>query len=86
MSEKDEHLSFPTDPEDFGADDRISFSKLDSKFIAVQSDGAEFEFDHREMKWVAIDEDKDALRVEDDLDSAIYKKRKAESSFPEVSR
>jgi len=82
MSEEDEHLSFPTNPEDFGADDRISFSKLDGKFVAVQSDGAEFEFDHHEKKWIAIDEE--TLRVEDDLDTA--QKRKAESSFPEVSR
>ncbi|OAA73526.1 Nucleotide-binding, alpha-beta plait [Cordyceps fumosorosea ARSEF 2679] len=36
---------FPTEVQEFDGDDRISFSKLDSKFIAVRDDGAEFEFD-----------------------------------------
>ncbi|KLU84205.1 splicing factor U2AF-associated protein 2 [Magnaporthiopsis poae ATCC 64411] len=40
-----EFWSFPTNPAEFDADDRISFSKLDNKYIAVQEDGAEYEWD-----------------------------------------
>ncbi|KAF4123380.1 HIV Tat-specific factor 1 [Geosmithia morbida] len=45
-------LPFPTDVTEFDADDRISFSKLDGKFLAVLDDGAEFEFDHDQKRWV----------------------------------
>ena len=31
-------LSFPVNPDEFDSDDRISFSKLDNKYIAVQDD------------------------------------------------
>lgn len=44
--------SFPTNPEDFDADDRISFSKLDSKFLLETDDGQEFEFDDALKRWV----------------------------------
>ncbi|KAL9010557.1 MAG: hypothetical protein Q9173_004514, partial [Seirophora scorigena] len=44
--------NFPTNPEDFDADDRISFSKLDSKFILETDDGQEFEFDDALKRWV----------------------------------
>ncbi|KAI4248130.1 MAG: hypothetical protein L6R40_001219 [Gallowayella cf. fulva] len=44
--------SFPTNPEDFDADDRISFSKLDNKFILEADDGQEFEFDDALKRWV----------------------------------
>ncbi|KAL8873174.1 MAG: hypothetical protein Q9174_001310 [Haloplaca sp. 1 TL-2023] len=43
---------FPTNPEDFDADDRISFSKLDNKFILEADDGQEFEFDDALKRWV----------------------------------
>ena len=43
---------FPTNPEDFDADDRISFSKLDNKFILESDDGQEFEFDDALKRWV----------------------------------
>ncbi|KAM7193547.1 hypothetical protein V8F33_007774 [Rhypophila sp. PSN 637] len=46
-----EFMSFPTDPQDFNTDDRISFSKTDKKFIAVQEDGQEYEFDHQLGRW-----------------------------------
>lgn len=50
--------SFPTDPSEFDSDDRISFSKLDNKFIAVSDDGNEFEFDAQLRRWIpAIDEE-----------------------------
>ncbi|KAI4204054.1 MAG: hypothetical protein LQ350_001447 [Teloschistes chrysophthalmus] len=44
--------SFPTNAEDFDADDRISFSKLDNKFILEADDGQEFEFDNALKRWV----------------------------------
>ena len=47
--------TFPTDVQEFDADDRISFSKLDNKFIAVHDDGSEFEFDVDAKQWVPID-------------------------------
>lgn len=59
-----EVFTFPTDPTAFENDDRISFSKLDSKYIAVQSDGTEFEFDHDLKRWIPLadeDEEEEAL-------------------------
>lgn len=60
-----ESLTFPTDPAQFENDDRISFSKLDNKYIAVQeSDGTEFEFDAELKRWIPLadeDEDEEAL-------------------------
>ncbi|ATY61972.1 nuclear mRNA splicing factor-associated protein, putative [Cordyceps militaris CM01] len=47
---------FPTDVQEFDGDDRISYSKLDSKFIAVRDDGAEFEFDADRRAWQPIEE------------------------------
>lgn len=45
---------FPTNPEEFDSDDRISFSKLDNKFLLVQEDGSEFEFDDGIKRWVSV--------------------------------
>lgn len=52
-------VPLPTDEQDFGTDERISFSKLDNKFIAVQDDGTELEFDAELKQWVpaALDDD-----------------------------
>lgn len=47
---------FPTDVQEFDGDDRISFSKLDGKFIAVRGDGTEFEFDADRRAWQPSDE------------------------------
>ena len=49
-----EYWTFPTDPEEFDKDDRISFSKLDNKYIAVQDDGTEYEFDTGLKRWLPI--------------------------------
>lgn len=43
---------FPRDPEDFDRDPRISFSKLDNKFILETEDGQEFEYDTALKRWV----------------------------------
>jgi hypothetical protein len=48
---------FPTDEREFDGDDRISFSKLDNKFIAVHDDGTEYEFDNNTRGWHPIDEE-----------------------------
>ncbi|KAI2614602.1 uncharacterized protein GGS25DRAFT_472415 [Hypoxylon fragiforme] len=47
-------LSFPTDPQEFEQDERISFSKLDNKYIAVQDDGSEFEWDSQLKRWIPV--------------------------------
>lgn len=46
--------SFPIDPADFDADDRVSYSKLDNKFLLVQEDGTEFEFDDAIKRWIPV--------------------------------
>ncbi|RFU36030.1 hypothetical protein B7463_g373, partial [Scytalidium lignicola] len=81
------HFPFPTDPEEFDSDERISFSKLDNKFLLVQEDGAEFEFDNTLKRWVPVldesllEEQQKAYRV-DGVDEEVVepksKKRKKE--------
>ncbi|CCF41897.1 splicing factor u2af-associated protein 2 [Colletotrichum higginsianum] len=41
----------PTSVDDFGTDERISFSKLDNKYLAVLDDGTELEFDPATSTW-----------------------------------
>ncbi|KAL6873158.1 hypothetical protein J3F83DRAFT_760154 [Trichoderma novae-zelandiae] len=77
-------VPFPTDVREFDSDERISFSKLDNKFIAVHDDGTEFEFDAELKKWVPTEEEP----LEDEVndlreysrtpadDDALHKKRK----------
>lgn len=57
---------FPVDVREFDSDDRISFSRLDNKFIAVHDDGTEFEFDAEAKRWVLADEEPIDNVVEDD--------------------
>ncbi|AEO53410.1 hypothetical protein MYCTH_2294700 [Thermothelomyces thermophilus ATCC 42464] len=49
-----EYWTFPTNPEEFDQDERISYSKLDNKYIAVQDDGTEYEFDEGLRRWIPI--------------------------------
>lgn len=46
--------SFPQFSEDFDADPRISFSKLDGKFVLEADDGQEYEFDDALKRWVPV--------------------------------
>lgn len=46
--------AFPINPEEFDSDDRISFSKLDNKFLLVQEDGTEYEFDDAIKRWIPV--------------------------------
>ncbi|KAJ9389606.1 hypothetical protein DTO063F5_2099 [Paecilomyces variotii] len=48
---------FPRDPEEFDSDPRISFSKLDNKFILETEDGQEFEYDTALKRWVQTVDD-----------------------------
>jgi HIV Tat-specific factor 1 len=48
---------FPVEVQEFDSDDRISFSRLDQKFIAVHDDGSEFEFEFETKKWIPIEDD-----------------------------
>ncbi|EED24151.1 nuclear mRNA splicing factor-associated protein, putative [Talaromyces stipitatus ATCC 10500] len=48
---------FPTDPADFDSDPRISFSKLDNKFILETEDGQEYEYDTALKRWVQTIDD-----------------------------
>ncbi|EAQ93398.1 hypothetical protein CHGG_01633 [Chaetomium globosum CBS 148.51] len=54
MAEEAEYWSFPTNLEEFDQDERISYSKLDNKYIAVQDDGTEFEFDQGLKRWIPM--------------------------------
>ena len=97
MSAEAEIWTFPTNPEEFDHDDRISFSKLDNKYIAVQDDGAEFEFDSDLKRWAPIvdealiQEHQSGYGVPDDADSSRpgpgqgKKRKKDESNDREVS-
>jgi len=53
-SEPPPGLPFPTDAQEFDADERISFSRLDNKFIGVLDDGSEFEWDAQLKRWIPI--------------------------------
>ena len=57
MSAEAEIWTFPTNPDEFDSDERISLSKLDNKYIAVQDDGSEFEFDSELKRWVPTADD-----------------------------
>ncbi|OJD37763.1 nuclear mrna splicing factor-associated protein [Diplodia corticola] len=49
---------FPRNREDFDADERISWSKPDNKFILEEANGNEWEFDDRLKRWVpTVDKD-----------------------------
>lgn len=46
--------SFPQNPEEFDADSRVSFSKLDNKFILEVDDEHEYEYDDALKRWVPV--------------------------------
>ncbi|RHZ69679.1 hypothetical protein CDV55_108065 [Aspergillus turcosus] len=50
--------NLPQDPAEFDSDPRISFSKLDNKFILETEDGQEFEYDTVFKRWIpTVDDD-----------------------------
>lgn len=46
--------NFPQNPEEFDADPRVSFSKLDNKFILEIDEDHEFEYDDALKRWVPV--------------------------------
>lgn len=42
---------FPKDIADFDNDERVSFSRLDGKYILVDDDGEEWEYSEATGKW-----------------------------------
>ena len=46
--------SFPRTPEEFDADPRVSFSRLDGKFILELDEEHEFEYDDALKRWVPV--------------------------------
>ena len=53
MTDPDAALNnFPQDPSDFDSDPRISFSKLDDKYILETDDGNEFEWNSVLKRWI----------------------------------
>ncbi|KAL2872008.1 U2 snRNP complex subunit CUS2 [Aspergillus lucknowensis] len=50
--------NFPQDPSEFDSDPRVSFSKLDNKFILETEDGQEYSYDTILRRWIpTVDED-----------------------------
>ena len=45
-------MGFPQSPSEFESDPRISFSKLDNKFILETDEGAEYEYDNVLKRWI----------------------------------
>lgn len=45
-------LDFPLSPSAFDADDRISYSKPDQKFILETAAGTEYEWDSALKRWI----------------------------------
>jgi len=45
-------MGFPQSPSEFDSDPRISFSKLDNKFILETDEGAEYEYDNVLKRWI----------------------------------
>ncbi|KAL4790190.1 hypothetical protein BDV19DRAFT_372732 [Aspergillus venezuelensis] len=76
--------NFPQDPADFDSDPRISFSKLDDKFILETDDGQEYSFDNILKRWIpTVDDDllrqqQEAYKVEgvDEDEQATVQKQK----------
>lgn len=53
---------FPTNPEEFDADDRISFSKVSETFILETEDGREFQWDKALSRWTETIDDEHLAR------------------------
>lgn len=51
-AEESSLTQFPRDPTEFDSDPRISFSKLDNKFILETEDGQEYEYDTALKRWI----------------------------------
>ncbi|KAI9765266.1 MAG: hypothetical protein M1840_007465 [Geoglossum simile] len=55
LSEQDEpRAAFPKSVEEFEHDPRVSFSRLDEKWILEAEDGSEFEYDDALRRWIPV--------------------------------
>ncbi|WEW55831.1 hypothetical protein PRK78_001264 [Emydomyces testavorans] len=76
--------SFPLDPTEFDSDPRISFSKLDDKFILETEDGEEYLYDTILKRWVhslddsLVEQQREAYKVEgvDENEPAVKQQKK----------
>ncbi|EER27980.1 hypothetical protein D8B26_005893 [Coccidioides posadasii str. Silveira] len=76
--------SFPTDPSQFDSDPRISFSKLDNKFILETEDGEEYSYDTVLKRWIPwlddslVEQQREAYKVKgvDENEPAVKQQRK----------
>ncbi|KAK2760713.1 hypothetical protein FQN54_001948 [Arachnomyces sp. PD_36] len=81
--------SFPRSPSQFDTDPRISFSKLDDKYILETEDGAEFEYDAALKRWVAslddalLEQQREAYKVQgvDENEPAVQQKKKKRKQY-----
>ncbi|KAL2006120.1 hypothetical protein VTN00DRAFT_9774 [Thermoascus crustaceus] len=90
--------SFPQDPAEFDSDPRISFSKLDNKFILETEDGQEFEYDTALKRWIPtvddalLEQQRQAYKVEGVDENEVItkqqlkKKRKQQASAEEENQ
>lgn len=46
------HVIFPSKVEDFEADARVSFSKLEGKWILEEDNGSEWAYDDQLRRWI----------------------------------
>ncbi|ETI21760.1 hypothetical protein G647_05829 [Cladophialophora carrionii CBS 160.54] len=76
---------FPQDPADFDADPRVSWSRLDNKFILETEEGNEFEWDTALKRWIPVldqtllDQQSQIYRVpgvDDDATTTVQQKKK----------
>lgn len=47
-------IPFPQAPEDFPRDQRVSFSKLEQKWILEDDDSSEWEYDEARQRWIPL--------------------------------
>ncbi|KAK5946956.1 hypothetical protein PMZ80_001101 [Knufia obscura] len=76
---------FPTEPSRFADDERVSWSKLDSKYVLETEQGGEYEWDDALRRWVAVLDQADLEQqqqiykvegVDDNEDSTQPKKKR----------
>lgn len=54
VPEEGHQTGFPQSPSAFDADPRVSFSRLDDKFILETDEGNEYEWDSDLKRWVPV--------------------------------
>ncbi|KAL1891261.1 hypothetical protein Sste5346_007720 [Sporothrix stenoceras] len=78
--------TFPTDISQFDDDERISYSRLDRKYIAVQDDGTEFEFDQSLKRWIPLADDGSGDNADAPNDPSAYAEAQQQAGNSSDSR